>query len=89
MKVIYYFTAQWCQPCKAMRPVFEEIMREEPYIGAQYIDVDEYLEIAKKYKVSAVPTLIYFEDGKEIKRVSGSKNKKQLMKFIYDIDVTE
>ena len=89
MRVIYYFTAGWCNPCKTMRPIFEEIMKDEPYIGIQYIDADSYRDIVKAHKVSSVPTMILFEDGKELRRITGAKNKKQLMKFIYDINVVD
>ena len=81
MKVVYYFTADWCNPCKKTRPIIEE-MNRETQIKFQIIDVDSELELAKKFEVCSVPTFILLEDGTENKRITGAQNREQLEAFI-------
>ena len=81
MKVVYYFTADWCNPCKKTRPIVEE-MNRETHIKFQIIDVDSELELAKKFEIRSVPTFILLEDGTEIKRTTGAQNREQLEAFI-------
>jgi thiol-disulfide isomerase/thioredoxin len=50
MKVVYYFTADWCNPCKKTRPIVEE-MNRETHIKFQIIDVDSELELAKRFEI--------------------------------------
>jgi thioredoxin 1 len=81
VKVVYYFTADWCNPCKKTRPIVEE-MNRETHIKFQIIDVDSELELAKKFEIRSVPTFILLEDGTEIKRTTGAQNREQLEAFI-------
>ena len=81
MKIVYYFTADWCNPCKQTKPIVEE-MNRETHIKFQIIDVDSELELAKKFEVRSVPTFILLEEGIEIKRTSGGQNREQLEAFI-------
>ena len=83
MKTIYYFTAEWCQPCKRTRPIVEEINREQTEAGFQIIDVDDNPDLVKTFTVQSVPTFILFENGIETKRVIGSQTKEQLENLIY------
>jgi thiol-disulfide isomerase/thioredoxin len=82
MKTVYYFTADWCQPCKKTRPIVEEMNREQSIAGFQIIDVDDNLELVKTFGIQSVPTFILFEDGKEKNRMVGGKSKEDLEKFI-------
>ena len=81
MRVVYYFTADWCNPCKKTRPIVEE-MNRETHTKFQIIDVDSELELTKVFEIRSVPTFILIEDGKEINRITGAQNKDQLEKFI-------
>ena len=81
MKVVYYFTADWCNPCKKTRPIVEE-MNRETQIKFQIIDVDSELDLAKKFEIRSVPTFILLEDGIEIKRNIGAQNREQLEELI-------
>lgn len=81
MKVVYYFTADWCNPCKKTRPIVEE-MNRETHIKFQIIDIDSELELAKKFEIRSVPTFILLEEGTEIKRITGAQNREQLEAFI-------
>jgi thioredoxin 1 len=80
MKTIFYFTAEWCEPCKKVKPVVEEMKKEG--FQFQMIDADYEQLLVKQFKVSSVPTFILLEDGKELNRISGAKTKDQLEGFI-------
>jgi thioredoxin 1 len=82
MKTVYYFTADWCQPCKKTRPIVEELNREQSVAGFQIIDVDDNPELVKAFSVQSVPTFILFENEQEKNRIIGSKNREELEKFI-------
>jgi len=79
--MIYYFTADWCNPCKKVKPIVEEMNREN-LIKFQMIDVDSEMELAKRFDIKSVPTFILIEDGVEVKRITGAQTKDQLEKFI-------
>ncbi len=83
MKTIYYFTADWCQPCKKTRPIVEELNREQTEAGFQIIDVDYNPELVKNFGIQSVPTFILFEEGVEKRRVSGGQTQETLIKFIH------
>ncbi len=78
MKHILYFTADWCNPCKKVRPIVEEINRDS-IIKFLFIDIDTELSLAEDYEVRSIPTFILLENGKEIKRISGAQTQEQLM----------
>ena len=80
MKNVFYFTADWCQPCKKVTPIVEEMKKEG--FQFQMIDADYEQLLVKQFKVSSVPTFILLEDGKEISRMSGSKTREDLESFI-------
>ena len=82
MKTIYYFTAEWCQPCKRTRPIVEELNREQTTAGFQIIDVDDNSTLVKNFGIQSVPTFILFSDGVEKKRVIGSQTREQLEELI-------
>jgi thioredoxin 1 len=82
MKSILYFTADWCQPCKKVKPIVEDLNREHFPGIFQIIDVDIENEMAKTFKISSVTTFILFEDGKEINKIVGSQTKQSLLEFI-------
>ena len=82
MTHVLYFTADWCGPCKKVRPIVEELNRDQSEIKFQLIDVDSEGELARKFEVRSIPTFIKIEDGKEVARVTGAQTKKDLEKFI-------
>lgn len=82
MKTVYYFTADWCQPCKRTRPIVEELNREQTTAGFQIIDVDDNLELVKTFGIKSVPTFILFDDGTEKNRITGAQTREQLEEFI-------
>lgn len=82
MKTIIYFTADWCQPCKKVKPIVEELNREYFPGMFQIIDVDIEKEMAKSFELKSVPTFILFENNNEINRLVGAQTKQSLLEFI-------
>jgi len=82
MKTVYYFTADWCQPCKRTRPIVEELNRDQTTAGFQIIDVDVNSELVKNFGIKSVPTFILFDNGEEKNRIVGGQTKESLIDFI-------
>jgi thioredoxin 1 len=76
------FWAPWCAPCKVMAPVLNEIAETENRVTIAKVNVDKHQQLAQKYKVRSIPTLIMFRDGIEVQRYVGVKMKKFLMNEI-------
>tara|TARA_R100000008_G_C3454277_1_gene100960 strand:- start:267 stop:515 length:249 start_codon:yes stop_codon:yes gene_type:complete len=77
MKTAKYFSATWCGPCKAFKPIMEELKREGYNIDI--IDVDEQQALAKAYNVKSLPTTIIESNGNELSRFVGAKSKAAMM----------
>lgn len=82
-RVLVDFFATWCGPCKMLSLVIEKFDKKNT-IPIIKVDVDECEEVASKYKIFSVPTLIIFENGKEIKRKTGYMELEELEKWVYD-----
>ena len=82
MKTVFYFTADWCQPCKKMRPIVDELSRDLFPNTFQIINVDLEMELCKKFEVTSVPTFVLIENGIKINRITGSQTKEKLIEFI-------
>lgn len=78
MVSVFRFTAKWCGPCKQYAPVFDKWATANNLDDVFVIDVDDAPDIVQEYKVSAVPTTIFFKDGKEVFRNGGALTKQQL-----------
>ena len=70
--VIVDFYAEWCGPCKAIAPFFEQLASQHPNIKCVKVDVDKGADIAQQYGVRAMPTFILIKNGKEEERFSGA-----------------
>lgn len=73
------FYADWCGPCKMLAPVLEQI----DFVNIIKINVDEHPDLATKYGVMSIPTLIFFKDGSEVKKEIGFRNLNEI-KSIYE-----
>ena len=80
--VLVDFFATWCGPCKMLSPVLEEVAEENPDLLVLKIDVDEVGELAARYGIQAIPTLMLFKDGQRLETRMGYQNKNQLLAFI-------
>ncbi len=74
--VLVDFWATWCMPCKMQGPTIDQLAQEGFPVGK--VDVDKEPELAAKYRVMSVPTLIVFKGGKEVKRMVGVQSKEAL-----------
>ena len=80
--VLVDFFATWCGPCKMLSPVLEEVANENPNVLILKIDVDEVGELAARFGIQAIPTLMLFKDGQRVDTRMGYQNKNQLLAFI-------
>lgn len=69
--VLVDFFATWCGPCKMLAPVFEELSGEMEKVNFFKVDVDQALDIARKYAITTVPTMIIFKDGEVVDKMIG------------------
>lgn len=65
------FWAKWCGPCKMLAPVLETVEKELDQVKFVKVDVDESGELADKYQISTIPTLLLFKDGKVVDTLVG------------------
>lgn len=81
-KVIADFYSDSCVPCKRMSPLLAEIEEENPDVKLVKVNINFDRTLAEKYEVTAVPTLIFFVDGKEEDRLQGAVKKAQISEII-------
>lgn len=80
--VLLDFWAGWCGPCTMLSPVVEELAQEHPEIFFGKVNVDEVPELAQRYRISAIPTLLLFRDGEPVDMSVGVKSKAELEDFL-------
>jgi len=81
--VVVDFHADWCQPCKVMAPMFDELARERMgQVLFTKLDTDRNPQAAMRYGIRGIPTLIVFRDGQEVTRQVGLVPKQQLTRIL-------
>ena len=80
--VLLDFWASWCGPCQRMLPVIDEFAQEYPEFKIGKVNVDDERELARKFRIFSVPTLIAFKNGKEVKRASGVLSEDEILDLL-------
>ena len=77
--VLVDFFAPWCGPCRAVSPLMDEIAGERSDVKVVKINIDENRELARRYRVLSIPTLLVMDEGKVVKRAVGAKSKDEIL----------
>ena len=82
--VLLDFWASWCAPCRMVVPIIEEIAGERPDIKVGKINVDEQPELASKFGIMSIPTLVVMKNGKIVQQVSGARPKDAILRMLFN-----
>ena len=81
--VVVDFWAEWCRPCLVMAPIYEEVARELAGRAVfAKVNVDEAPELAERFNIMAIPTIMVFVDGRPVDRLVGAVGKEGLLAFL-------
>lgn len=80
--VLLDFYAEWCGPCRMVLPLVEQIAQENPQYLVCKINVDEEPELAEKFSVMTIPTLVVIKNGEVVNQSSGAKAKAQILAML-------
>lgn len=80
--VLLDFWASWCAPCRMVVPIAEEIASERRDIKVGKINVDEEPELANKFSIMSIPTLVVMKNGKIVQQVSGARPKNAILEML-------
>ena len=81
-KVLVDFWASWCGPCRMLSPIIDEVAKSTDKVKVGKVNVDEESDLATKFAVMSIPTLILFENGKPVKQIVGVQSKDAILKMI-------
>ena len=80
--VLLDFWANWCAPCLAMSPVVEQIAAEQTHVKVGKVDVEVQKELAMRFKVRSIPTLVLIKGGVEVNRAIGMQPKGEILSML-------
>ena len=80
--VLLDFFASWCGPCRMVGPILDEIAEEREDIKVCKVDIDEQPELASRYRVMSVPTLMVLKNGQIMEQSIGAKPKHQILAMV-------
>ena len=80
--VIVDMYADWCYPCKVLSPIIEELSKEFKKVKFIKVNVDQNTNLALKFNVSSIPTLLFFKRGELVNRIVGALSKSKLKEII-------
>ncbi|CAK8543699.1 unnamed protein product [Lathyrus sativus] len=79
--IVVDFTASWCGPCRIIAPIFADLAKNMPHIIFFKVDVDELKTVSDDLEIEAMPTFLFFKEGKKVGKVVGT-NKDELLSTI-------
>lgn len=79
------FYADWCGPCRMIAPILEELDEENENIKVAKVNVDENRDLSMKYKISAIPAIMFFKDGKVVRSEVGFMTRDDLLEILEDL----
>jgi thioredoxin 1 len=80
--VLLDFYANWCMPCKMLSPIIDEIAHEVSHAKICKVNIDEEPELAQKFQVMSIPTLVVMKQGKVVHSTMGVRPKKEILKML-------
>lgn len=81
-KVLIDFWAEWCGPCKVFKPVVEQFANESKTTNVYFCNVDQDSELAQKYSIRSIPTLVYLKNGEIKHKQSGTMSLSAIKKIV-------
>ena len=83
LPVIVDFWAEWCAPCKMLTPILEELSKEmSSHVSFVKVNLDENQDLAMKYSIRSIPSLLIFKEGKHVNTKVGLSSKEDLKSWI-------
>ncbi len=81
--VLVDFWASWCGPCRMVAPIMDQLAEEyDGKVVVGKVNVDEEGELAEKFRVMSIPTIMLFKDGQVVEKIIGARSKEEFSKFI-------
>jgi thioredoxin 1 len=83
LPVVLDFWAEWCPPCRALAPTFEELAKQyEGRVRFLKLNVDENAQVPQRFGIKGIPTLVFFDGGREVERIVGASSKEALARIV-------